>query len=361
MKKALITGITGQDGSYLAEFLLKKGYEVYGIIRRSSIFNTQRIDGIYKDEHEKNVFLHTYYGDMTDSSNLSRVIEKIDPDEIYNLAAQSHVKVSFETPEYTANADALGTLRLLEAIRILNLKDKTKFYQASTSEMYGLIQEIPQRETTPFYPRSPYGVAKVYAYWITKNYREAYGFFTCNGILFNHESPIRGETFVTRKITRAAARIHLGLQEKLFLGNLSAERDWGHAKDFVEGMYLMMQQKDADDYVLATGKKITVRKFVELAFAEVGIEIGWKGKEADEKGINKANGKTIIDIDKNYFRPAEVDCLIGDASKAKKKLGWTPKHTVEDLVKEMMAADMQIFERDKYLMEGGHKILNQSE
>jgi len=360
-KTALITGITGQDGAYLAELLLNKGYTVHGIKRRSSMFNTDRIDHLYKDQHEKGVKFFLHYGDLTDSTNLIRIVQETQPDEIYNLAAQSHVKVSFETPEYTANSDALGTLRLLEAIRILNLKDKTKFYQASTSEMYGLVQEIPQKETTPFHPRSPYGVAKVYAYWITKNYRESYEFFACNGILFNHESPIRGETFVTRKITRAVAKIHLGLNDKLFLGNLDAERDWGHAKDYVEGMYLMMQEKEADDFVLATGKKITVRKFTELAFAEVGIQIEWKGKGVDEKGINKVNGKIIVQIDENYFRPAEVDCLVGDASKAKKKLGWSPKLSVEDLVKEMVASDVKFFERDKYLAEGGHKILDQNE
>lgn len=360
-KTALITGVTGQDGAYLAEFLLNKGYTVHGVKRRSSLLNTGRVDHLYKDQHEKSVKFFLHYGDLTDSTNLIRIVQETQPDEIYNLAAQSHVKVSFETPEYTANADALGTLRLLEAIRILNLKEKTKFYQASTSEMYGLVQEIPQRETTPFYPRSPYGVAKVYAYWITKNYREAYGFFACNGILFNHESPIRGETFVTRKITRAAAKIYLGLQEKLFLGNLDAERDWGHAKDFVEGMYLIMQEKKPDDYVLATGKKITVRTFVDLAFAEVGIRLEWNGKGIDEKGINKASGKTIVEIDRNYFRPAEVDCLIGDAGKARKKLGWTPKYTVEDLVKEMMESDVKVFERDKYLIEGGHKIMYPNE
>ncbi len=360
-KTALITGITGQDGAYLAELLLGKGYTVHGVKRRSSLFNTDRIDHLYKDWHEKGVKFFLHYGDLTDSTNLIRIVQETQPDEIYNLAAQSHVKVSFETPEYTANADAVGTLRLLEAIRILNLKDKTKFYQASTSEMYGLVQEIPQKETTPFHPRSPYGVAKVYAYWITKNYRESYGFFACNGILFNHESPIRGETFVTRKITRAAARIKLGLQEKLFLGNLHAERDWGHAKDYVEGMFLMMQQPEADDYVLATGKKISVRRFAELAFAEAGIKIEWKGNGVDEKGINAATGKAIVEIDRNYFRPAEVDCLQGDAGKAKKKLGWSPKYTVEDLVKEMMASDLKLFERDKYLMEGGHKVLSQDE
>jgi GDPmannose 4,6-dehydratase len=360
-KTALITGVTGQDGAYLAELLLSKGYTVHGIKRRSSLFNTDRIDHLYKDQHEKGVKLFLHYGDLTDSTNLIRIVQETQPDEIYNLAAQSHVKVSFETPEYTANADAIGTLRLLEAVRILNLKDKTKFYQASTSELYGLVQEIPQKETTPFYPRSPYGVAKLYAFWITKNYREAYNFFACNGILFNHESPIRGETFVTRKITRAVAKIKLGMQEKLFLGNLDAERDWGHAKDYVEGMWLMMQQAEADDYVLATGKKIAVRKFTELAFAEAGITVEWKGKGADEKGYNKATGKSVVEIDAKYYRPAEVDLLVGDASKATKKLGWTPKHTVESLAKEMVASDIKIFEREKYLADGGHDTFSGNE
>ncbi len=357
-KVALITGVTGQDGAYLSELLLSKGYIVHGVKRRSSLFNTNRIDHLYHDRHENkgNFFLH--YGDLTDSTNLIRIIQEVQPDEIYNLAAQSHVKVSFETPEYTANADAIGTLRILEAIRILKLEKKTKFYQASTSELYGLVQEIPQRETTPFYPRSPYGVAKLYAYWICKNYRESYGIFACNGILFNHESPIRGETFVTRKITRAAAKISLGLQEKLFLGNIDAERDWGHAKDYVEGMWLMMQEKEADDYVLATGKKVSVRKFVEMAFGEVGITLEWKGKDAEEKGYNKATGKVIVEIDPKYFRPAEVDLLVGDASKAKKKLGWVAKTPVEQLVKDMVAGDLRLFERDKYLMEGGHDVMN---
>jgi len=357
-KVALITGVTGQDGAYLSEFLLNKGYTVHGLKRRSSLFNTDRIDHLYKDQHEKQVKFFLHYGDLTDSTNIIRIIQETQPDEIYNLAAQSHVKVSFETPEYTANADAIGTLRILEAIRILKLEKKTKFYQASTSEMYGYVQEIPQKETTPFYPRSPYGVAKVYGFWITKNYREAYGMYACNGILFNHESPLRGETFVTRKITRAAAKIHLALQEKLFLGNLDAERDWGHAKDYVEGMWLMLQQKEADDYVLATGKKITVRKFVELAFAEVGITLKWEGKGVDEKGINVANGKTLVEVDPAYFRPTEVDLLIGDASKAKQNMGWEPKHTLEQLVKEMMASDLKLFEKDKYLMDGGHEVRN---
>jgi GDPmannose 4,6-dehydratase len=360
-KVALITGVTGQDGAYLAELLLSKGYNVHGIKRRSSLFNTDRIDHLYKDLHEKNVHFKLHYGDLTDSTNLIRIIQEVQPDEIYNLAAQSHVKVSFETPEYTANADAIGTLRILEAIRILKLEKRTRFYQAGTSEMYGLVQEIPQKETTPFYPRSPYGVAKVYGYWITKNYREAYGMFACNGILFNHESPIRGETFVTRKITRAAAKISLGMQEKLFLGNLDAERDWGHAQDYVEGMWLMMQHKEADDFVLATGIKITVRKFVEMSFKEVGIEIEWKGKEENEKGYNKANGKCLVEIDPKYYRPAEVELLVGDSTKARTQLGWTPKRTVEQLCKEMMASDVELFKRDKYLLEGGHKVLDQHE
>lgn len=357
-KVALITGITGQDGAYLAELLLSKGYTVHGIKRRSSLFNTDRIDHLYKDQHEKAVKFFLHYGDLTDSTNLIRIIQETQPDEIYNLAAQSHVKVSFEAPEYTANADALGTLRILEAIRILKLEKKTKFYQASTSEMYGHVQEIPQKETTPFYPRSPYGVAKVYGFWITKNYREAYGIFASNGILFNHESPIRGETFVTRKITRAAAKYKLGLQEKLFLGNLDAERDWGHAKDYVEGMWMMMQQNKADDYVLATGKKITVRKFVELAFAEIGVVLKWEGKGVAEKGINPATGKVVVEVDEKYFRPTEVELLIGDASKAKKDFGWEPKHTLEQLVKDMVTSDIKVFERDKYLLDGGHKVLN---
>ena len=314
-KTALITGITGQDGAYLAELLLKKGYTVHGLKRRSSMFNTQRVDHLYEDVHEKGVKFFMHYGDLTDSTNLIRVVQETQPDEIYNLAAQSHVRVSFETPEYTANADAIGALRLLEAIRILKLEKKTKFYQASTSELYGDVLEIPQKESTPFNPRSPYGAAKAYAFYITKNYREAYNMFACNGILFNHESPIRGETFVTRKITRAAAKISLGLQKKIFLGNLDAERDWGHAKDYVEGMYLMLQHNEAEDFVLATGRKISVRKFTQLAFAETGVKIEWKGKGENEKGINSSTGKTIVEIDKKYFRPSEVDLLVGDASK----------------------------------------------
>jgi GDPmannose 4,6-dehydratase len=355
-KTALITGVTGQDGAYLAELLLSKGYHVHGVKRRSSMFNTQRIDHLYKDQHDAQVRFKLHYGDLTDSTNLIRIIQEVQPDEIYNLAAQSHVKVSFETPEYTANADAIGTLRLLEAIRILNLTEKTRFYQASTSELYGLVQAVPQNEETPFYPRSPYGVAKLYAYWITKNYREAYGIYACNGILFNHESPIRGETFVTRKITRAAAKIKLGLQDKLYLGNLDAERDWGHARDYVEGMWLMMQQEKPDDYVLATGIKITVRQFVDWAFAEVGITLAWKGEGIDEKGYDAATGNSLVEIDPRYFRPTEVDLLVGDASKAEKNLGWKPKLSVAELVKEMVQSDLRLFEKDKYLLDGGHEV-----
>lgn len=355
-KVALITGVTGQDGAYLAELLLQKGYEVHGIKRRSSLFNTHRIDHLYHDRHEQGQPFYLHYGDLTDSTNLIRIVQEVQPDEIYNLAAQSHVKVSFETPEYTANSDAIGTLRLLEAIRILKLEQKTRFYQASTSELYGLVQEVPQRETTPFYPRSPYGVAKLYAFWITKNYREAYNMFACNGILFNHESPIRGETFVTRKITRAAARIKLGLQKKLFLGNLDAERDWGHARDYVEGMWRMLQQDTPDDYVLATGVKISVREFVNWSFAEAGITLRWEGSGIDEKGIDVASGEVLVQIDPQYFRPAEVDLLVGDATKARTVLGWTPTSTVEELCREMVQSDMKRFERDKYLLEGGHKV-----
>ena len=360
VKIALITGITGQDGAYLAELLLSKGYYVHGIKRRSSMFNTDRIDHLYQDQHEKNINFKLHYGDLTDSTNLIRIIQEVQPDEIYNLAAQSHVKVSFETPEYTANADALGPLRILEAIRILGLEKKTRFYQASTSELYGLVQEIPQKETTPFYPRSPYGVAKLYGFWITKNYRESYGMFACNGILFNHESPLRGETFVTRKISRAAARISLGMQEKLFIGNIDSERDWGHAKDYVEGMWRMLQQDEPDDFVLATGIKISVREFISMAFLEVGINLKWQGKGENEKGIDPA-GKVIVEIDPKYYRPAEVDLLLGDASKAKNKLGWVAKCTVAELCKEMVQADLVLFKRDQYLLEGGHKVINQKE
>lgn len=360
-KVALITGITGQDGAYLAEFLLKKGYTVHGIKRRSSLFNTERIDHLYQDPHEPHRKLHLHYGDLTDSTNLIRIIQESQPDEIYNLAAQSHVMVSFETPEYTANADAVGALRILEAIRILGLSKKTKFYQASTSEMFGLVQEIPQKETTPFYPRSPYGVAKLYAYWITKNYREAYGIFTCNGILFNHESPLRGETFVTRKITRAAAKYKLGLQKKLFLGNLDAKRDWGHAQDYVEGMWLMMQHSEPDDFVLATGKTIEVREFVAMAYKVMGVALRWEGQGVNEKGIDVSTGEVVVEIDPKYFRPTEVDLLIGDATKAKNLLGWEPKRTVEQLCTEMVKSDYDRFVRDKYLIDGGHDVVQAHE
>ncbi|WP_317899636.1 GDP-mannose 4,6-dehydratase [Aurantibacillus circumpalustris] len=360
-KVALITGVTGQDGAYLSELLLSKGYEVHGVKRRSSLFNTDRIDHLYQDQHEKNVSFKLHYGDLTDSTNLIRIVQEVKPDEIYNLAAMSHVKVSFDTPEYTANADGIGTLRILEAIRILGLEKKTRFYQASTSELYGLVQEIPQKETTPFYPRSPYGVAKLYGFWITKNYRESYGMYACNGILFNHESPLRGETFVTRKITRAVAKISLGMQDKLFMGNIDSERDWGHAKDYVEGMWRMLQQDEPDDFVLATGIKITVREFINMAFAEVGIALKWEGKNENEKGIDIKSGKTLVEIDPKYYRPAEVDLLVGDATKAKNKMGWTPTYTVSELCKEMVQADLELFKRDKYLIEGGHKVLNYKE
>jgi GDPmannose 4,6-dehydratase len=338
-KVALITGITGQDGSYLSELLLKEGYIVHGIKRRSSSLNTDRINHIYDDkQYDGRFFLH--YGDLTDSTNIIRIVQEVQPDEIYNLAAQSHVMVSFETPEYTANSDALGTLRILEAIRILKLEKKTKFYQASTSEMFGLVQEVPQKETTPFYPRSPYGVAKLYAHWITVNYRESYDIFTCSGILFNHESPVRGETFVTRKITQAVVRIKLGLQDKLSIGNLDAERDWGHAKDYVRGMWLMMQQDKPSDYVLSTGKKISVRAFCEMAFSEIGIQIEWRGDGIDEVGVDSNTQKVLIDIDSKYFRPTEVDQLLGDSTKAREELGWVPEYTVEQLCKEMIKSDL---------------------
>lgn len=360
-KVALITGITGQDGAYLAEILLEKGYTVHGIKRRASLFNTDRIDHLYKDLHESDVKFMLHYGDLTDSTNLIRIVQEVQPDEIYNLAAMSHVHVSFDMPEYTANADATGALRILEAIRILGLEKKTKFYQASTSELYGKVMETPQSETTPFYPRSPYAVAKLYAFWITKNYREAYGMYACNGILFNHESPLRGETFVTRKITRAAAKIKLGLQEKVYLGNLDAKRDWGHAKDYVEGMWLMLQQEEADDFVLATGKTYPVREFCTLAFAEAGIELRWEGEGVEEKGINTATDQVVVEVDPKYFRPTEVDLLVGDPSKAQEKLGWKHTYDLEALVKEMVKADIELFERDKYLLEGGHKVLDQNE
>jgi GDPmannose 4,6-dehydratase len=362
-KVALITGITGQDGAYLTELLLDKGYDVHGVKRRASSFNTQRLDHLYEDPHIDNRSLFLHYGDMTDSTNLIRIIQEVQPDEIYNLAAMSHVHVSFETPEYTANVDGLGTLRLLEAIRILNLEKKTKIYQASTSELYGKVQEVPQTEKTPFYPRSPYGVAKMYAYWITVNYREAYGLFACNGILFNHESPIRGETFVTRKITRAVSKIALGVQDKLFLGNLDAQRDWGHAKDYVRMMWMILQAETPEDWVIATGKTTSVRDLVKMAFNEVGIELEFKGKGKDEKGYIKSCsndnysievGKEVINIDPHYFRPTEVDLLIGDATKAKEKLGWTPEYSFEELIKEMMESDLKGIQREIYLKKGGH-------
>ena len=360
-RRALITGITGQDGAYLTELLLSKGYEVHGIKRRASLFNTDRIDHLYQDPHDKNIRLKLHYGDLTDSTNLIRIVQEVKPHEIYNLAAMSHVKVSFDTPEYTANADGLGTLRLLEAIRILGMEQDVRFYQASTSELYGLVQEVPQSETTPFYPRSPYGVAKLYSFWIVKNYREAYGIHASNGILFNHESPLRGETFVTRKITRAVAKISLGLQDCIHLGNLDAQRDWGHAKDYVEGMWRMLQQSESDDYVLATGRTVTIRSFVDMAFAEVGIDIEWKGEGVEEVGIDKKTGKTLVSVDPRYFRPTEVELLVGDATKAKEKLGWEPSHTLEQLCAEMVASDLALFKRDKYLLDGGHDILNQHE
>lgn len=367
MKVALITGVTGQDGAYLSEFLLKKGYEVHGLKRRSSLFNTDRIDHLYQDPHveNRNFFLH--YGDMTDSTNLIRLIQEIQPDEIYNLAAMSHVQVSFETPEYTGNADGLGTLRILDAVRLLGLGDKTRIYQASTSELYGKVQEVPQTETTPFYPRSPYAVAKMYAYWITVNYREAYGMYACNGILFNHESPIRGETFVTRKITRAASRIALGLQDKLYLGNLDAKRDWGHAKDYVRMMWMILQADEAEDWVIATNKTTPVREFVRMAFAYAGIELEFKGEGVDEKAYVKACsnpdyqleiGKEVLAVDPKYFRPTEVDLLIGDATKAKEKLGWVPEYELKDLVNDMMQSDLKLMKKDQYLKDGGYRILN---
>ncbi len=374
-KRALITGITGQDGAYLAEFLLNKGYEVHGIKRRSSLFNTDRIDHLYQDPHERNLKFKLHYGDLTDSTNLIRIIQEVQPDEIYNLAAMSHVKVSFETPEYTANADGIGTLRILEAMRICNLTEKCRFYQASTSELYGLVQQVPQSESTPFYPRSPYAVAKMYGYWITVNYREAYGMYACNGILFNHESPIRGETFVTRKITRAASRIAIGLQDKLFLGNLDAKRDWGHAKDYIEAMYLMLQQPTAEDYVIATGITTEVREFVRMSFADLGISLQFKGSGVNEIGyiesldtsrltylelnnLNLIEGKELIFVDPLYFRPTEVDLLIGDPTKAKTQLGWEPKYDLNSLVNEMMKADLKLMKKEKYLQDGGYSVFN---
>src|SRR5476649_294643 len=370
MKKALITGITGQDGAYLTEFLLFKGYEVHGIKRRSSLFNTDRIDHLYQDPHETNKNLILHYGDLSDSTNLIRIIQQVQPNEIYNLGAMSHVKVSFDTPEYTANADGIGTLRVLEAVRILGLVKKTKIYQASTSELYGLVQAAPQSETTPFYPRSPYAVAKLYAYWITVNYREAYGMYACNGILFNHESPLRGETFVTRKITRAASKIAMGLQDKLYLGNLDAQRDWGHAKDYVEAMYLILQQDEPEDYVIATGVTTRVREFVRMAFAEAGIEIEFKGEGVDEKGYvigcsnpeyQVAVGTEVVAVDPKYFRPTEVELLIGDPTKSMTKLGWTPQYDLKGLVKEMVAADVQNFQKEQLLKGAGYLIKNQYE
>jgi GDPmannose 4,6-dehydratase len=361
MKKAIITGITGQDGAYLAEFLLNKGYEVHGIKRRASSFNTQRIDHIYEDPHISDRHLNLHYGDLTDSTNLIRIIQEIQPDEIYNLAAMSHVHVSFEEPEYTANADGIGTLRILEAVRLLGLTKKTKIYQASTSELYGLVQAVPQSETTPFYPRSPYAVAKMYAYWITVNFREAYNMYACNGILFNHESPQRGETFVTRKITRATAKIVLGIDKCLYLGNLDAKRDWGHAKDYIEGMYLILQQEKPEDFVLATGITTTIRDFVKMSFAELGIELEFRGKDEAEEGYviknngeyNLDEGQVVVKVDPKYYRPTEVDLLIGDPTKAMTKLGWNPKYDLAALVKEMVASDVSIFKKELYIKEGG--------
>jgi GDPmannose 4,6-dehydratase len=378
MKKALITGITGQDGAYLAELLLSKGYEVHGIKRRSSLFNTSRIDHLYHDQHQANVRFKLYYGDLTDSVNILRLVQEIQPDEIYNLGAMSHVKVSFDTPEYTANADGIGTLRLLEAIRILGLEKKTRIYQASTSELYGLVQAVPQSETTPFYPRSPYAVAKMYAYWITVNYREAYGIYACNGILFNHESPLRGETFVTRKITRAVAKIAMGLQDKLYLGNLDAQRDWGHAKDYVEAMYLILQQEQPEDYVIATGVTTRVREFVRMAFQEVGIEVEFSGRGAHERGVvididedrmhelglnpdTVRFGQTILKVDPRYYRPTEVELLVGDPTKAREKLGWQPQYTLPELITDMVIADLELVKRDHFLQQQGYKTFKRLE
>jgi GDPmannose 4,6-dehydratase len=360
-KTALITGITGQDGAYLAEFLLAKGYSVHGIKRRASSFNTDRIDHLYQDPHEENVRLTLHYGDLTDSTNLIRIVQEVQPDEIYNLGAQSHVAVSFETPEYTANSDAVGTLRVLEAVRILGLEKKTRFYQASTSEMFGRVQETPQKETTPFYPRSPYGAAKVYAYWITVNYREAYGLFACNGILFNHESPLRGETFVSRKITRALTRISVGLQDSLHLGNLDSRRDWGHARDYVRAQWLMLQQDTPEDFVIATGKQFSVRDFVVQAAAHLDMKIAWKGKGVDEVGVDGKTGKVIVRIDSRYFRPTEVETLLGDATKAREKLGWAAEVTFEDLVAEMVKSDLEVAKRDALVAQKGYKIYNHHE
>ncbi|NOY52994.1 MAG: GDP-mannose 4,6-dehydratase [Deltaproteobacteria bacterium] len=361
MKTALITGITGQDGAYLAEFLLKAGYTVHGIKRRASLFNTDRIDHLYRDPHDKESRFHLHYGDLTDSTNLIRIIQETKPDEIYNLAAQSHVQVSFDTAEYTANADALGTLRILEALRILGMEKAARFYQASTSELFGLVQEVPQKETTPFYPRSPYAVAKLYAYWICKNYREAYGIYACNGILFNHESPLRGETFVTRKITRAVARIYLGLQERLYLGNLNAKRDWGDARDYVEAQWKILQQPEPDDYVIATGEQHSVREFVELAFQEVDIKIKWEGRGVDEKGIDDKSGKVLVEVDPRYFRPTEVESLLGDPTKSREQLGWIPKITFEQMVADMVQYDLEEAKRDEHCKKGGFRIYSHHE
>lgn len=370
MKKALITGITGQDGAYLAELLLSKGYEVHGIKRRSSLLNTDRIDHLYQDPHEKNLKFKLHYGDLTDATNLIRIVQEVQPDEIYNLGAMSHVQVSFDSPEYTANVDGLGTLRILEAVRILGLTKKTKIYQASTSELYGLVQAVPQKEDTPFYPRSPYACAKIYGYWITVNYREAYDMYACNGILFNHESPIRGETFVTRKITRAAAKIALGLQDNLYLGNLEAKRDWGHAKDYVEAMWKMLQQDKPEDFVIATGVTNTVREFCRLAFLELGIHLEFKGHGTNETAVVTKSensefkvkvGQTVISVDSKYFRPTEVDLLIGDPTKAMTKLNWKPKYDLNSLVKEMVLSDLELFKRDQYLKAGGHKVLSSND
>jgi len=368
-KKALITGVTGQDGAYLTEFLLQKGYEVHGIKRRSSLFNTDRIDHLYQDPHVDNKQLTLHYGDLSDSTNLIRIIQEVQPDEIYNLGAMSHVRVSFEVPEYVADTDGVGTLRLLEAIRILGMVNKTRIYQASTSELYGLVQEVPQRETTPFYPRSPYAVAKLYAYWITVNYREAYGMYACNGILFNHESPLRGETFVTRKITRGVAKIAFGLQDKLWMGNINSKRDWGHAKDYIQAMYLILQQDAPEDYVIATGETTEIRAFIRMAFAEVGVELEFKGQGVDEKGIVKSCtsdynfkvGQEVVAIDPRYFRPTEVDLLIGDPTKSMTKLGWKPKYNVNSLCKEMVIADLELFRKEKLLLDAGFEVKNQFE
>lgn len=370
MKKALITGVTGQDGAYLAELLLKKGYEVHGIKRRTSLFNTDRIDHLYQDPHEQDLKFVLHYGDLSDSTNIIRIVQEVQPDEIYNLGAMSHVKVSFDAPEYTANVDGIGTLRILEAVRILGLEKKTKIYQASTSELYGLVQEVPQSETTPFYPRSPYAVAKLYGYWITVNYREAYGMFAANGILFNHESPIRGETFVTRKITRAAARIALKLQDTVYLGNMDAKRDWGHAKDYVRAMWLILQQEVAEDFVIATGITTTVRDFVKMSFQELGIEVAFEGKEQDEVGkvvscshpdYQLPEGKEVVKVDPAYYRPTEVELLIGDPTKSREKLGWELEYDLPALVKDMVQSDLELFKRDKFLLKGGHKVFNYHE